>query len=291
MARHDLLDVERVARIDDRQVRHAAEHRDVLGRLVARPVAGGQARQGAADLDVEVLLGDRLADEVVGAAGGEHGVGGGERACKPFVRHAGRRPPSAAARPCPSGRSGRDRPCAKMCRSVYLPRSAVRPTISGRVSASCDQRLAERGRLGALALAGERGDHRRGGQARLVALLAAVALLGEPRRAACTSSVSWLLPASSICQRLLPFVRFDAQEVVLLALLEERHALAHPGVADDHARLRLGRGRAPCRRPPPRASMSLPSTRCDVPAEAPRTSAPAARSSGPRSRGRRPAGC
>ena len=31
-----------------------------------------------------------------------------------------------------------------MCRSVYLPRSAVRPTISGRVSAELHQRVAER---------------------------------------------------------------------------------------------------------------------------------------------------
>ena len=44
--RHRLLDVERVARIDDRQVRHGAEDREVVGRLVARAVAGGQARAG-----------------------------------------------------------------------------------------------------------------------------------------------------------------------------------------------------------------------------------------------------
>ena len=45
-----------------------AHHREVLGRLVARAVAGGQAGQGADDLDVQVFLGDRLVDEVVGAA-------------------------------------------------------------------------------------------------------------------------------------------------------------------------------------------------------------------------------
>ena len=42
--RHGLLDLVRVAGVDDGQVRHAAEDRDVLGRLVARAVAGGQAR-------------------------------------------------------------------------------------------------------------------------------------------------------------------------------------------------------------------------------------------------------
>ena len=66
---------------------NAAHHRDVLGGLVARAVAGGQARQRAADLDVEVLLGDHLVDEVVGAARAEHGVGGGERH-QAFLGHA-----------------------------------------------------------------------------------------------------------------------------------------------------------------------------------------------------------
>ena len=85
-----LLGVQRVAGVDDRQIRHAAEDRDVLRRLVARPVAGGQARERAADLDVQALLRDPLADEVVGAAGGEHGVGGDE-GHEALVRHAGRR--------------------------------------------------------------------------------------------------------------------------------------------------------------------------------------------------------
>ena len=85
--RHHLFDFDRVARIDHRQVRHRAEQREIFGRLVARTVAGGEAGQRADDLDVEVFLGDRLVDEVVGTAGGEHRVGGGER-LNAFARHA-----------------------------------------------------------------------------------------------------------------------------------------------------------------------------------------------------------
>ena len=85
------------------------------------------------------------------------------------------------------------------------------------------------------------------------ALLAALALLGEPCRARIFRASHWPPPRIEYRQRLLPFVRFDAQEMVLLALLQEGHALAHPGVADDDAGLRLGECRAPCRRPPPPA--------------------------------------
>ena len=58
-----------------------------------------------------------------------------------------------------------------------------------------------------------------------------------------------------------PFMRLDPQEVVALALLEERNALGHLGVADDDARLRFGARRA-ASKAATRASMSLPSTRC-----------------------------
>ena len=127
----------------------AAEDREVLGRLVARPVAGGEARQGADDLDVEVLLGDRLADEVVGPARREHRVGGGEGHRSPRAP-CRRRRPSGAARPCPSGSSGRETPwrrCAGRCtcrdrRSCRRSRAGFWPV---------HQRVAERGRLGALA--------------------------------------------------------------------------------------------------------------------------------------------
>ena len=85
---HDLLDLVRVARVDDGHVRQAAEDREVLGRLVARPVAGGEPRQGADDLHVEVLFGDRHADEVVGPPRREHRVGGGP-GLEALARHAG----------------------------------------------------------------------------------------------------------------------------------------------------------------------------------------------------------
>lgn len=74
-----LLDVEGVARVDDGEVGHATEDRDVLGGLVAGPVTGGQTGQAADDVDVEVRLGDVQADEVVRAAGREDRVRGGER--------------------------------------------------------------------------------------------------------------------------------------------------------------------------------------------------------------------
>ena len=66
----------------------AAEDREVLGRLVARAIAGREPGQGADDLDVEIFLGDRHADEVIGAARGEHGIGGG-KGHEAFARHAG----------------------------------------------------------------------------------------------------------------------------------------------------------------------------------------------------------
>ncbi|AHC85779.1 hypothetical protein X970_16245 [Pseudomonas monteilii SB3101] len=39
-----------------------------------------------------------------------------------------------------------------------------------------------------------------------------------------------------------PFVFIDANEVRLVAVFQERHAFAHAGIADDHARLRPGVG-------------------------------------------------
>ncbi len=237
------------------EVRHAAEDRDVLGRLVARAVAGGQPRQRADDLDVEVLLGDRQADEVVGAARGEHRIGRRERH-EALARQARRRRSSAAARPCPSGRSGRDSALAKMCRSVYFARSAVSPTISGRFAGLRDQRVAERRGLGALPGCRERGDHRRGGEPLLRLLHAAFARSGSRAAWSWRSCRPPLLErrlAGGIehRHRLVPFVGVDPQEMGHLALLEERHALGHLGVADDDPRPRLLSRRAPGRRPRP----------------------------------------
>ena len=71
-----------------------------------------------------------------------------------------------------------------------------------------------------------------------------------------------LPPGIECCQRELPFVRLDADEVVLLALLEERHALAHQRVGDDHARLAARDADAAASKAATTASRSLPSTRC-----------------------------
>src|SRR6476619_5702503 len=53
-----LFDVVRVAGVDDGQVGHSAEDRDVLGGLVAGSVPGGQAGQSAHDVAVQVGFGD-----------------------------------------------------------------------------------------------------------------------------------------------------------------------------------------------------------------------------------------
>ena len=53
---------------------------------MARPVAGGQARQRRADLHVQMLFGDDLMDKIIGATGGKSGVGGGE-GNKSLLRH------------------------------------------------------------------------------------------------------------------------------------------------------------------------------------------------------------
>ena len=65
-----------------------AEDREVVGRLVARAVAGGQPGQRADDLDVQPVFGDRHVDEIIGAARREHRIGGGERH-EAFARQAG----------------------------------------------------------------------------------------------------------------------------------------------------------------------------------------------------------
>lgn len=81
-------DHQRVAGVDDRHPGHGAEEREVLGRLVARVVAGGETGERGDDLHVKAFLRDRLVDEVVGAAGGEDRTGGGE-GLKAHMREAG----------------------------------------------------------------------------------------------------------------------------------------------------------------------------------------------------------
>src|SRR3712207_4065845 len=77
-SRHDLIDLVSIARVNDGDVRHAPEYGNILSGLVARSVAGRQAGEGAHDLDIEVFLSNRHADEVVGPTCGEHRVCRGE---------------------------------------------------------------------------------------------------------------------------------------------------------------------------------------------------------------------
>ncbi len=116
------------------------------------------------------------------------------------------------------------------------------------------ERVAERRRLRALVrVRRAKRSSPRSSAAACRPSLAAFPLFREPDRTDVFRAPHDCLPASSSPERLLPFVRFDAQEVVALALLQKRHALRHLGVADDDAGLRLRRCCAPRRRPATRA--------------------------------------
>ena len=129
--------------------------------------------------------------------------------------------------------------------SVYLPRSAVSPTMSGRARAERGQRLAER-RLDASA----------GRAGRLV--LRPWPACGRLPAAAHGRSPRSLLELGDDA---VPLAGVDAEEMRLLALLDARHALA--GQRAQHDRLRpavaaraphAARRRSPpcrCRRSPP----------------------------------------
>ena len=124
-----------------------------------------------------------------------------------------------------------------------------------------DQRLAERAPAWSAALG-----------AAIEAIIAEVVRRGapswppspcSPSRTVAYFERSCVPPASSACERLLPFVRLDAHEVVLLALLQER---ARPCPSCVSQMMTRGFGsaaaRARRRRRATTASMSLPSTRC-----------------------------
>src|SRR5690348_5362541 len=49
--RHHLFDIKRVARVQNREIEHGSEDRDIVGRPVTGAVAGGQTRQPANNLD------------------------------------------------------------------------------------------------------------------------------------------------------------------------------------------------------------------------------------------------
>ena len=75
-----------VGGVDDHHVGDGAHQGDVLAHLMGGAVLPHrQARVAGNDLDVELRVGDGVADLVVGAAGGEHGKAGGEGG----VAHAG----------------------------------------------------------------------------------------------------------------------------------------------------------------------------------------------------------
>ena len=97
-----------------------------------------------------------------------------------------------------------------MCRSVYFAEVGGQADDLGPRLGELDQRVAERRGLGALPGGGDRGDHRRGRQARACRLAAAGVSYLE--------RITAVLPLVEDRQRLLPFVRLDAQEVVALAL-------------------------------------------------------------------------
>ena len=158
--RDGLGDVDRVAGVDDGQPRYAAEDRHVLGGLMGRPVSGGEPGQAADDVDIESGLGDVKADEVVGAPGGEHRIGGGEG------HQTGLGHPRGGAEQQLLGHAHLEEPLRERLREdVHI---GVLAQIGGQahdpviVFSRGHQRVPERGGGGALAFVGERCDHRRG---------------------------------------------------------------------------------------------------------------------------------
>src|ERR1700712_1125047 len=124
-----------------------------------------------------------------------------------------------------------------MCRSVYLPRSAVRPTISGRSLASATRACPNGAGLvfcPSAAIEAIMAEVLRRGF--LAVSVAAAALMVITRLSGPVDRGARLV---ELRQGQIPFALVDADKVVPLACLEERHALAHQGVADDHARHRL----------------------------------------------------
>src|SRR6476469_9070351 len=99
-----------------------------------RPVSGGQSGQSTDDVDVESGFGDVEADEVVGAAGGEHRIGRREG------HQTGLGHPRSGAEQQLLGHPHLEVPLRERLRedvmSVYLPRSAVNPTIRSSFSAA-----------------------------------------------------------------------------------------------------------------------------------------------------------
>jgi hypothetical protein len=150
-----------------------------------------------------------------------------------------------------------------MCRSVYLPRSAVMPIdpdVRGRARPA-------RGRTGPTLSADPRTRSRR----------------SWPRwsGAACRTAAGWRgfmrPPGIERLRGELPFTCVDADEVVFLARLQERHALAHQGVATIMRGLRLSMIASLHRRQPRRRRGHC--HRCAVrTSRRPRVSRPAARS-------------
>ena len=160
-----LLDVHGVARVHDGEPGTAAEDGKVLGGLVAGAVAGGQAGQGAHDVDVEARLGDVEAQEVVGPTGREDRVGGGERD-EPDLGEAGggshHRLLGHAHLEEPLGVGAAEDVHVGVLREVGRQADDL-----GALLGELGQRVSERRRRRGLAGVGERGDHRRGGQALL----------------------------------------------------------------------------------------------------------------------------
>ncbi len=261
--RDGLFDVDRVAGVHDGQVGHAAEDRHVLGGLVAGAVAGGQAGQPADDVDVQVRFGAVQAEEVVGAAGGEHGVGGGER------HQAGFGQPGGGAEEQLFGHAHLEEPLREgLGEDVHV---GVFAQVRGEADdfvvflRGLDQGVPERGGGGFLAGIGEGRDHGRGLQ-----------LGGGALRLLWWRSSGGLsfVSCGQLLAAELPFVFFDAHEVRLLPVLQQRHAAADLGVAEDHGGASDGgglggcvvegcqqRGRCRCRPPAGCTSRRLPTFR------------------------------
>src|SRR6266516_5529992 len=162
---------------------------------MAGSVARGQARQRAGDLHVEVFLGDRQADEVVGAEGRKHGISGRE-GHEALPRHPG---------------GGAHQELLRHAHLVEAVRMGLRENMQigvlaevcrqavdfGPCFGECRERMAEGRRLGALPRRGQGCDHSRGGQAGGT-FLAALTLFREPDRPHVFRALHACLPVARI---------------------------------------------------------------------------------------------
>ncbi|MNI54838.1 hypothetical protein D3C73_1097530 [compost metagenome] len=159
-----LFSFQRITWVNNHHLRNCAHHRQVFCGLVARAITGRQARQGRADLHVQIFFCDHLVDEVIGATGGKHRISGGE-GYKALLGH--------------TARSSHEQLFSHTHLQEALRvalRKDMHVSVFGKICchahdawillACLHQSMAERGRGSTLPFSGDGGDHGRGGEFR-----------------------------------------------------------------------------------------------------------------------------